>query len=87
MSNQITLTIDGMQVSVNSGITIYWAAKKLGIKIPHLCYGEDLPPMSTCRLCVVRCQDDVDLAEIFHAVREVAAREGFIPSVFQNTIY
>ena len=40
----------------------------------------------TCRLCEERCQEDVDLAEIFHAIREVAAREGYIPTVYQNTI-
>ena len=53
MSDQISLTIDGREVSVAPGVTIYWAAKSLGIEIPHLCYGEDLPPMSSCRLCVV----------------------------------
>jgi len=51
-----------MQVNVNPGITIYWAAKKLGIEIPHLCYGEDLPPMSTCRLCVVEVEGMRSLA-------------------------
>ncbi len=56
MSNQITLTIDGKEVSVNPGVTLYWAARKLGIEIPHLCYGEDLPPMSSCRLCVVEVE-------------------------------
>lgn len=49
----------------------------LNSELPWLCM--------TCRLCEERCQEDVDLAEIFHAVREVAAREGYIPSVFQNT--
>ncbi|MBN1834746.1 MAG: formate dehydrogenase subunit alpha [Spirochaetales bacterium] len=56
MSENVTLTIDGREVSVRSGVTIYWAAKKLGIEIPHLCYGEDLPPMSSCRLCVVEVE-------------------------------
>ncbi|MGY5863601.1 MAG: 4Fe-4S dicluster domain-containing protein [Candidatus Thorarchaeota archaeon] len=50
----------------------------LNSELPWLCM--------TCRLCEERCQEDVDLAEIFHAVREVAAREGYIPSVFQNTV-
>ncbi|MHA2026856.1 MAG: 4Fe-4S dicluster domain-containing protein [Candidatus Thorarchaeota archaeon] len=50
----------------------------LNSELPWLCM--------TCRLCEERCQEDVDLAEIFHAVREVAAREGYIPSVFNNTI-
>jgi heterodisulfide reductase subunit C len=50
----------------------------LSSELPWLCM--------TCRLCEERCQEDVNLAEIFHAVREIAAREGYIPRVFQNTI-
>ena len=71
MSNQISLTIDGKQVSVNPDITLYWAVKKLGIEIPHLCYGEDLPPMSTCRLCVVEVEGMRSLvASCSHPVSE-----------------
>jgi formate dehydrogenase alpha subunit len=62
MKNKTTLTIDGREISVNPGITIYWAAKKLGIEIPHLCYDEDLPPMSACRLCVVEVEGMRNLA-------------------------
>lgn len=40
----------------------------------------------TCRLCEERCQEDVNLSEIFHVVREIAAREGHIPKSFQNTV-
>ena len=50
----------------------------LSSELPWLCM--------TCRLCEERCQEDVNLAEIFHAVREIAAREGYIPQVFRNTI-
>ena len=32
MSNKINMTIDGKSISVNPGLTIYWAAKKLGIE-------------------------------------------------------
>lgn len=47
----------------------------------------DLPWLCmTCRLCEERCQEDVNLSEIFHAVREIATREGHIPKVFQNTV-
>lgn len=62
MSNEVTLTIDGREVSVNRGVTLYWAAKKLGIEIPHLCYREDLPPMSSCRICVVEVEGMRNLA-------------------------
>ncbi|MHA1288979.1 MAG: 4Fe-4S dicluster domain-containing protein [Candidatus Thorarchaeota archaeon] len=47
----------------------------------------DLPWLCmTCRMCEERCQEDVNLSEIFHAVREIATREGHIPKVFQNTV-
>ncbi len=62
MSDQVTLTIDGREARVSPGVTIYWAAKSLGIEIPHLCYGEDLPPMSSCRMCVVEVEGMRNLA-------------------------
>ena len=37
----------------------------LSSELPWLCM--------TCRMCEERCQEDVNLAEIFHAVREIAA--------------
>jgi len=62
MSEQVSLWIDGKEVRVAPGATIYWAAKSLGIEIPHLCYGEDLPAMSSCRLCVVEVEGMRNLA-------------------------
>ncbi|NWF97084.1 MAG: 4Fe-4S dicluster domain-containing protein [Candidatus Thorarchaeota archaeon] len=40
----------------------------------------------TCRLCEERCQEGVSPAEIFHAVREIAAREGRVPTPFRKAI-
>jgi heterodisulfide reductase subunit C len=46
----------------------------------------DLPWLCmTCRMCEERCQEDVSPAEIFQAVRHIAAREGHIPAVFKST--
>ncbi len=50
---EVQLTIDGREISVEEGTTVFRAAKEAGIKIPHLCYREDLPPTTGCRLCVV----------------------------------
>ncbi len=61
MSKKITLTIDGKQAEVNPGISIYWAAKSVGVEIPHLCYEEDLPAISSCRLCVVEVEGTKNL--------------------------
>ena len=49
----ITLTINGLQVSVENGSTILEAAKFFGFPIPTLCYMEGLSPYGACRLCVV----------------------------------
>ncbi|TFF95849.1 4Fe-4S dicluster domain-containing protein [Candidatus Thorarchaeota archaeon] len=47
----------------------------------------DLPWLCmSCKLCEERCQEDVDLSEIFTAVREIAAREGHIPPVYRQTV-
>ncbi|MDF1539442.1 MAG: 4Fe-4S dicluster domain-containing protein [Candidatus Thorarchaeota archaeon] len=39
----------------------------------------------TCRMCEENCQEGVSPAEIFHAVRIIAAQEGYIPNVFRKT--
>ena len=36
----VTCTIDGVEVTVPSGTTIYTAAKQAGIDIPVLCHDE-----------------------------------------------
>ncbi|MFW9919319.1 MAG: 4Fe-4S dicluster domain-containing protein [Candidatus Thorarchaeota archaeon] len=41
----------------------------------------------TCRMCEENCQEGVSPAEIFHAVRFIAAREGHIPNVFKSTLH
>ncbi|MEE9307642.1 MAG: formate dehydrogenase subunit alpha [Spirochaetia bacterium] len=62
MRELVKLTIDGQEVRVQPGVTIYWAAKAAGIEIPHLCYGEDIHPLSSCRLCVVEVEGMKNLA-------------------------
>lgn len=54
--DKVTLTIDGKQVAVAKGATVFQAAKAAGISIPHLCYREDLHPNSACRICVVEVE-------------------------------
>jgi formate dehydrogenase alpha subunit len=62
MREPVKLNIDGKEVRVQPGVTIYWAAKAAGIEIPHLCYGEDIHPLSSCRLCVVEVEGMKNLA-------------------------
>lgn len=49
----ITLTIDGTDVQVPAGTTILDAARKLGIKIPTLCWLEKISTTGACRVCAV----------------------------------
>ena len=49
----VTLKIDGREVTVADGTTIYEAAAQLGIEIPVLCHDERYDPVGVCRLCVV----------------------------------
>src|SRR5512135_2792074 len=54
--SEINLTIDGRSVKTEAGTTVFQAAREAGIKIPHLCYREDLSPTAACRLCVVELE-------------------------------
>src|SRR5688572_3211139 len=49
----VTLTIDGREVTVEEGTTIYAAANDAGIEIPVLCHDERYDPVGVCRMCVV----------------------------------
>jgi NADH dehydrogenase/NADH:ubiquinone oxidoreductase subunit G len=49
----ITLTINGLPVSVEEGSTLLEAAQFIGFPIPTLCHMEGLTPYGACRLCVV----------------------------------
>jgi formate dehydrogenase major subunit len=49
----VTLSIDGREVTVPQGTTIWTAARELGIEIPVLCHDERYEPVGVCRMCVV----------------------------------
>jgi len=49
----ITVTIDGRKVEGQAGMTILDLAKKMGIRIPTLCYNAHLSPAGACRVCLV----------------------------------
>ncbi len=51
--SDITLTIDGLAVSVPAGTTVFDAARMNGIAIPTLCHQQNETPVGVCRVCVV----------------------------------
>lgn len=52
----VTLTIDGQQVSFPDGTTILQACEQLGIFVPTFCYEKDLTQPGACRICVVEVE-------------------------------
>ena len=52
-TGQVQLTIDGVQVAVDPGTTIFDAARMNGIPIPTLCHAQNETPVGVCRVCVV----------------------------------
>src|ERR1700688_2977483 len=50
---RIELTIDGNQVVVAPGTTVFDAARLNGIAIPTLCHQQNETPVGVCRVCVV----------------------------------
>jgi len=48
------LTIDNKPVEVSDGSTILYAARKLGLDIPTLCYRDGCDPSTSCLVCVVK---------------------------------
>ena len=57
-------TLDGREVEIRAGETIWQAAKRLGIDIPHLCYAPEpgYRPDGNCRACMVEIEGERVLA-------------------------
>jgi len=53
MADLVTLTIDGVKVSVPKGMLIVDAAKQIQNDIPVFCYHPKLKPVGMCRMCLV----------------------------------
>lgn len=51
--SEVTLTIDGRQISVPKGTSVLNAAEQADINIPALCYDKELSLSGSCRMCVV----------------------------------
>jgi len=52
----VTLTIDGVPVSVPKGTLVIEAAKQAGVLVPHYCYHPGLPVAGVCRMCLVQVE-------------------------------
>jgi formate dehydrogenase major subunit len=70
----VTLTVDGREVTVPAGSSVWEAARALGIEIPVLCHDPKLRPVGVCRTCVV----EVDGARVFPASCVRPAEQGMV---------
>ena len=52
----LTLSIDGIEVTVPAGTSVMRAAVEAGVKVPKLCATDTLQPFGSCRLCLVEIE-------------------------------
>lgn len=52
----ITVTINGKEIKLEKPVTVLEAARSAGIKIPTLCWHEQLEKYGGCRLCLVEVE-------------------------------
>lgn len=57
----VTLTINGKEISVPQGSTILDAARKMGVFIPTFCHDPELSRSGSCRICVVEIMGSKNL--------------------------
>lgn len=63
-TEMIKLNIDGVDVTVEKGVSVLTAAKKVNIDIPTLCFLKETNEPGDCRMCIV----------------EIEGRRGLVPS-------
>jgi predicted molibdopterin-dependent oxidoreductase YjgC len=51
--SDVTLTIDGIEVTVPKGTFVIEAARRAGIYISNLCTHPDMKPFGACRMCTI----------------------------------
>ena len=71
MNNDVTLTVDGKEVTVGADATILDACRKAGADVPTLCYLKEINEIGSCRVCVVEVEgQDRLVASCNNVVRE-----------------
>lgn len=58
----VEFKLDGKTLHAYEGETIFKAAKRHGVDIPHLCYKDGYRPDGNCRACVVEVKGERTLA-------------------------
>ncbi len=56
MADDVTLTIDGVEVKTQPGTNVLQAAMDAGMYIPYLCYYPGMKAFGACRMCLVEAE-------------------------------
>ena len=56
MPDDITISIDGVEVTTQPGKMVLEAAIDAGLYVPYLCYHPGMKPYAACRMCVVEVE-------------------------------
>jgi len=52
----VSVFVDGKEVSIPNGATVYNACEEAGVFIPHFCYHDRLSIAGNCRMCLVEVE-------------------------------
>ena len=55
-TTQVTVRVDGHEVTVDEGDTVLAACTAAGVDTPTICWAENLTPVNVCRVCVVEIE-------------------------------
>lgn len=85
----MTVTIDGTEVSVPHGTTVFDAARLAGISIPVLCHQQNQTPVGVCRICVCDVGERaLQAACVFKAEPGMVVKTATEPiQAVRNTLY
>ena len=81
-SKEITLTIDGEQLTVPEGTLLVEAAKKIKTDIPVYCYHPKLGPAGLCRICLV----DVEKTPKLQIACNTTVAEGMVVHTYGQKV-
>ena len=56
LADDISITIDGIEIRTRPGAMVIQAAMDVGMYIPYLCYYPGMKPFGACRMCVVTAE-------------------------------
>lgn len=92
----INIEVNGKKIEANPGEYLLAALRRAGLKVPTLCYMEDMLPTGACRLCVVEVEGQRNLVPSCaipitegmkvktHSPRAIAARKTIVELLLAN---